>query len=101
MKPLFGSFPIMINLIVFAVAAGAVWFSGTKLAYYADAIGRRTGIGQAMVGMLLLGGITSLPEIAVAGAAAISANATLAVNNLLGGFAMQVVILAFADSAIR
>lgn len=101
MEMLFGHFSIWQNLIAFAVAAGAVWIAGTKLAGYADAIGRLTGAGQAMVGMLLLGGITSLPEIAVAGSAAISGNAALAVNNLLGGFTMQVAILAFADVAIR
>lgn len=93
------SLPWLIALFLFS--AGVVWFAGTKLAYYADAIARRTGIGSAALGVLLLGGITSSPEIAVAGSAAVTGNATLAVNNLLGGFAMQVVVLAMADAIIR
>lgn len=51
--------------------------------------------------MALLGGITSLPEIAVSGSAALNGNAELSVNNLLGGFTMQVTVLALADAAIR
>ena len=35
------------------------------------------------------------------GTAAIGGNAALAVNNLLGGFTMQVTMLALADMAIR
>ncbi|KZY46668.1 hypothetical protein A3731_31590, partial [Roseovarius sp. HI0049] len=62
---------------------------------------REFGTGQAVLGVILLGGVTSLPEIAVTGTAAIGGNAALAVNNLLGGFAMQVTVLALADIAIR
>ncbi|MDN3718248.1 hypothetical protein QW131_00900 [Roseibium salinum] len=97
----FTGFPIWVNIVAFAISAGAVWVAGTRLSYYADAIARHTGIGHAALGVLLLGGITSLPEIAVTGAATIGGNAHLAVNNLLGGFAMQVVVLAVADLAIR
>lgn len=97
----FAALPLWGLIALFAVSAGAVWAAGTRLAYYADAIARRTGIGSAALGVLLLGGITSSPEIAVAGSAAITGNAELAVNNLLGGFAMQVAILAFADALIR
>jgi cation:H+ antiporter len=101
MHALFSGLPLWAVILVFAGAAGLVWVAGTRLSYYADAIARRTGIGQATIGVLLLGGVTSLPEIAVAGAAALSGAASLAVNNLLGGFAMQVAILAFADAWIR
>lgn len=97
----FAGLPLWGLIALFAVSAGAVWAAGTRLAYYADAIARRTGIGSAALGVLLLGGITSSPEIAVAGSAAVTGNAALAVNNLLGGFAMQVVVLAIADAIIR
>lgn len=93
--------PLWALIGLFGASAGVVWLSGTRLAYYADAIARRTGIGSAALGVLLLGGITSSPEIAVAGSSALAGNAPLAVNNLLGGFAMQVAILAFADALIR
>ena len=99
--PSFFDFPIALNIAVFLLSAGAVWAAGTRLSHYVDAVSRHTGIGQAAAGVLLLGGITSLPEIAVAGTASLGGNPQLAVNNLLGGFAMQVAILAVADLAIR
>jgi cation:H+ antiporter len=98
--PEFANLPLTANLAIFAVAAAVVWLAGTRIARYADAISRRTGIGHAALGVLLLGGITSLPEGAVTVSAAVSGNAALAVNNLLGGIAMQVAILAAADVAI-
>lgn len=85
---------------VFVVAAGAVWVAGVRLSRYAGIVSRRTGVGQAFVGVLLLGGVTSLPEVAVTVSASLAGNAAMAVNNLLGGLAMQVVILAVADPFI-
>lgn len=60
-----------------------------------------TGLGQALIGMLLLGGITSLPEIAVAVTAGVAGNAGLAVSNILGGVALQVVIICVSDALLR
>jgi len=97
----FADLPLWITVAAFILAAGAVWVAGTRLSRYADAIAREFGIGQAVLGVILLGGVTSLPEIAVTGTAALGGNAALAVNNLLGGFAMQVTVLALADMAIR
>ena len=50
--------------------------------------------------MLLLGSITSLPEISTSATAALGGNAELAVSNLLGGVAFQVVVLAIADAFV-
>ena len=99
--PNFQDLPLVLNVAIFLVSAGLVWVAGTRLSYYADAIARRTGMGEAILGVVLLGGITSLPEIAVAGAASLGGNASLAVNNVLGGFTMQVTILAIADALLR
>jgi len=97
----FAELPIWLNIATFVTAAAAVWIAGTRLSRYADGIAREFGVGHAVLGVVLLGGVTSLPEIAVTGTAALGGNAELAVNNLLGGFAMQVAILALADIAIR
>lgn len=96
----FSEQPLALNFLIFAVAAAAVWAAGTRMARYADIIGEKTGIGHAAIGLLLLGGVTSLPEAAVAASAAWSGATALAVNNVLGGVAMQVAILALADFAI-
>lgn len=96
----FANHPPGINLLVFAGAACAVWLAGTRVAGYADQIARATGIGSGIIGLVLLGGITSLPEIAVGVFAAYSGTPALAVNNLLGGVAMQKAILAAVDGFI-
>lgn len=85
----------------FALGAVVVWGAGTRLAGYAVTIADRTGISGAIVGVILLGLITSLPEAATAVTAAVRDNADLAVNNLLGGVAFQIVVIAAADFALR
>jgi cation:H+ antiporter len=97
----FASLPLWLNAVIFGASAGVVWMAGTRLSYYADAIARETKLGQAVIGLLLLGGVTTLPEIVVAGTASVRGNAPLAINNLLGSFAAQVVILAGADFVVR
>lgn len=99
--PDFSSLSIAVNLAIFAVAAAAVWWAGTRLTMHADVISRVTGLGQAVVGMLLLGGITSLPEIAVSVTAGLGDDPRLAVSNILGGVALQVVIIAVGDAVLR
>jgi cation:H+ antiporter len=47
----FSAFPLPINLAAFAAAAVVVWFAGTHLARYADAIAEITGLGSAVIGM--------------------------------------------------
>lgn len=94
----FSQFSLPINLVIFSGAAVAVWFGGTKIAGYADELAQRFGWSQATLGLLLLAGVTSLPEIATSFTAALNDNASLAVNNLLGSIAMQVALLAVADA---
>ncbi|HET6628870.1 MAG TPA: hypothetical protein VFG91_03755 [Woeseiaceae bacterium] len=77
-----------------------IWIAGTRLVHYLDIIAIKTGVGQAFVGMLLLGGITSLPEIANVTASSAIGNPALAVNNLLGSASINVLLLAVADAFI-
>lgn len=93
-------YPLWINAGLFVVAAAIVWAAGTRLTRYVDAISEETGLGKVFVGMLLLGVITSLPEIANVVTASVTDNPALAVNNLLGSAAINVLLLAIADAAI-
>lgn len=88
------------GVLVLALALGAavVWIAGTRVARDAEQVTHKTGLGGAVVGMVLLGLITSLPELATSATAALGGDAPLAVNNLLGGVAFQVVVLAVADA---
>jgi hypothetical protein len=56
------SLPVLFLILV--IAGITVWYAGTKATYYVAAIARRTHIGEAFAGMILLGGVTSLPEAA-------------------------------------
>ena len=94
----FTSNPVWLNALLFAVAAGGVWKSGAMLSRYVDLLADRTGIGKAFAGALLLGGATSLPELATTVTAATSGAAELAGTNLLGGVVMQIAVLALIDA---
>jgi cation:H+ antiporter len=85
---------------VFAASAAMVWAAGSRLAGYVDEISDRTGMGKGFAGLVLLGGITSLPEVAVSVSSALTGEEVLAVNNLLGSVAAQVALLALADAVI-
>jgi len=67
---------------------------------YADEIAQRTGVGQVAVGVVLLGAITSLPEISTSGVATLSGNSDMAVNNLIGSASFQLVVLAICDLVV-
>lgn len=75
--------------------------AAVRLTKLVDAIATRTGLGQELAGLLLLGGTTSLPELAVATTATLGGSPALTVNDLLGSAAVNVVLLAMADAAIR
>jgi cation:H+ antiporter len=99
--PEFAAFPLWVNVLVFIAAAAAIWMAGVRLASYAEEVARRTGLGQAFVGALLLGGVTSLPEAGTTISASALGNAPLAINNIFGGIALQVAVLAIADWVVR
>jgi cation:H+ antiporter len=88
---------LLLNISVFAVSAGGLWFVASKLTVYLDIIAERTGLGRAMTGLLLLGISTSLPEIVTTATASVSGEAQLAGSNLLGGIAIQIAVLAMVD----
>jgi cation:H+ antiporter len=93
-------YPLWINVCIFLAAAAAVWAAGTKLTVYLDGIAGRTGVDTAFAGMLLLGGITSLPEVANCITSGLIGNPALAVNNLLGSAAINIVLLAIGDAVV-
>ena len=89
-----------LNIALFAGAAVAVWLAAVRLTRYADRIATLTGLGQEVVGLLLLGGVTSLPELAVATTATLQGTPELTINDVLGSAAVNVLLLALADVLI-
>jgi cation:H+ antiporter len=86
---------------IFAVSAGAIWVAGIALSNSTDALDARLGLGAAIGGLILLSFATDLPELVITVTAAASGNAGLAVGNLVGGIAIQTVVLAACDVAVR
>jgi cation:H+ antiporter len=84
-------------LPVFVVSAAVIWGAGIKLSDYTDVLAERLHLGAALGGVILLSIATNLPEIAITVAAAMSGNVGVAVGNLLGGIAIQTVVLVALD----
>lgn len=95
----FHTVPLIVNLVLFAAGAAAIWHAGSRLSAYADAIADRKHIGKAVMGFVFLAAATELPEMATTFTAAITGNALLVLNNMFGGITMQTAILAAADVA--
>ena len=92
------SLPLL--LLVFAVAAAAVWIAGIYLSDTTDVLDTRLHLGEALGGLVLLAITTNLPEIAITVTAALSHNIGVAIGNILGGIALQTVVLAALDVGV-
>src|SRR5579871_1382603 len=83
---------------LFVVASAVTWAAGLILADTTDALDDKFGLGEALGGLILLGFAGTLPEIAITVSAAHSGNLDLATGNLLGGIAMQTLVLVLLDA---
>ena len=86
-------------VLVFAAGAVATWIAGTALSKTTDVIDRRFDLGEALGGVILLAVAGSLPELAITVSAAASGNLELAAGNLIGGIAVQTMVLVICDAA--
>ena len=89
------------SIISFCIATLVIVIAGSRLARQADALADRTGLGEALFGVLLLAGITSLPDFAATLSAAIDNRPDLAMSNVMGSMAVNLAFLGVADIAYR
>jgi cation:H+ antiporter len=87
-------------VLVFLAASAATWAAGIALSRTTDALDARLGLGDALGGLILLAVAGSLPELAITISAAASGNLPLAAGNLIGGIAMQTMVLLVCDFAV-
>ncbi len=92
------SLPSFVLLLIFLASAAVIWLAGIKLSTYTDVIAQRLHLGAALGGTVLLAIATNLPEIAITVSAALSGRVEVAVGNLLGGIALQTVVLVALDA---
>jgi cation:H+ antiporter len=88
-------------LAVFIAGAVATWIAGTQLSRATDALDVRFGLGEALGGAVLLSIAGSLPEIAITVAAISAGNLGIAAGNLIGGIAVQTLVLVLCDRAVK
>jgi cation:H+ antiporter len=86
------------TVLIFLAAAVAVWIAGVFLSNQTDVLSTRLHLGTALGGVILLAVATNLPEIAITASAALSGNIGVAVGNILGGIAIQTVVLVVLDA---
>lgn len=94
------SLPLWVAAAVLLVAGGATWAAGTSLTRHVDGLANQTGASRALLGALLLGGITSLPEAVTMTTAAAVGGGALALGNVVGSTSANLAILAGADLAV-
>ncbi len=93
-----GSLSSPLLVVVFAAGAVATWIAGTALSKTTDALDRRFGFGEALGGIVLLAVAGSLPEVAITVSAAAKGHLELAAGNLIGGVAVQTLVLVICDA---
>ncbi|WP_431232742.1 sodium:calcium antiporter [Mycolicibacterium psychrotolerans] len=93
------SLPSPALVAIFVACAAVIWFAGIRLSQTTDVLSQRWHLGAAMGGVILLAIATNLPEIAITASAALSHHVDVAVGNILGGIAIQTVVLAVLDAA--
>lgn len=93
-----GTVPLL-GLAVLATLA--ILAAGTRLTGTADVLADRTGLGEALIGGVLLGASTSLSGTVTSVSAAWLGHPDLAFSNAIGGIAVQTSFLALADLVYR
>ena len=94
---MFAAFSLPVLLALFIAAAAVVWVAGTRLSGTTDVLSSRFGLGEALGGLILLAIATNLPELAITVSAALRHDLGIAIGNILGGVAIQTVVLVILD----
>ena len=90
--------PVVVLVAIFATAAAAIWVAGVQLSDQTDVLSTRLHLGSALGGLILLAVATNLPEIAIVVSASVAGQVEVAVGNILGGIAIQTVVLCVLDA---
>lgn len=84
--------------IEFAVCAGVILYSGSRLSIYGDQIAEKTGLAKGWIGLVLLATVTSLPEL-ITSISAVTLNdlPSMAVSGTVGSCMFNMMVIALLD----
>jgi len=92
----------ILSLLAIFIAAGAVtWLAGISLTKTTSTLDTRFKIGDALGGLILLGVSGSLPELAITFSAARNGHIPIIIGTLLGGLALQTLIIVIFDFFVK
>lgn len=89
------------TLGLFGLSALVIGFAGVAMTKRVDILADRTGLGEAIVGGIVLGAATSLSGVVTSMTAAWNGDANLSFSNAVGGIAAQTAFLCIADLTYR
>lgn len=92
---------MLFQLFIFLASGLLVWMAGTMLTKTTDSLDYRFGLGQAFGGLILLGITGNLTDITVALSAAVRGQIPVVIGNLIGGIAIQTLLIVFFDFAVK
>ena len=94
--------PILVPWLQLFACAAVITVAGTKLSRYGDIIAEKTGVSGSWVGLVLLAGVTSLPELVTGiSAVTIADSPNIAVGDVLGSCVFNLAILVVVDLLYR
>jgi len=84
-----------LSWLFFLLAAVCVFYAGSKLTQYGEELAEQSGLAHGFIGVVLLGFITSLPElVSTIGASTLVHSPNLALGNIFGSNSCNLAILA-------
>ena len=95
------SLSLTVQILIFIISGGIIWYFSNKLSHIVDFINEEYKLGAAFGGTILLSLIVNLPEVAIVIKGTLQGDTSLAIGNILGGIAIQTVLLAFFDFKTR
>ena len=94
---MFEQLPLPILSLIFLAAGAVVWIAGVYVSKTTDVLSSRFKLGEALGGAILLAVVTNLPEITITISGALRNQIGIATGNILGGIAIQTVVLVVLD----
>ncbi|MEK6745149.1 MAG: sodium:calcium antiporter [Nitrospirota bacterium] len=82
----------------FLLCSAVIVYCGTNLSRYGDVIAEKTGLGRAWIGLILMSGVTSLPELITGISSVAFADAPdIAVGDVMGSCVFNLSLIALMD----